>query len=274
MSGGSREGSVAESESPAGASGLELEQLIKVYACDIDGCLAAAAHADYDLELLGRMADHNRRSGSDETVPALTLVTGRPHAYVDAVTQLLAIDLPVSFENGAGLATRRPYRAWLRDDLGSAVGELKAFGEVVEQRPGLTLQLGKEASLSVFPLEVGRDLDDLEREVRDLLDDGGFSLLLDPSTDCVNVLVPGVDKRSGFDWLLEELGVDARAVAGIGDSVGDLGWLQRCAVSIAPANAVPEVRAGAHLKLNGQDVAAALAGYEELIAANRRLLER
>ena len=251
---------------------LQLERLITVYACDIDGCLAAAGHADFDLARLGRMAELNASARHDEAVPALTIVTGRPHAYVDALTQLLRIDLPISFENGAGLATRRPYRAWLRDDLGPAMDELKEFAASVERDPRLMLQPGKIASLSVFPKAADYPLEELERDVGALLESGGHSLLLDPSTDCVNVLLPGVDKASGFDWLLEELGVDAAAVAGIGDSVGDLGWLERCAVSVAPANAVPEVLESADLKAQGADVTAALAAYEALIAANRRLL--
>lgn len=251
---------------------LELERVITIFACDIDGCLAGADHAAYDLEALGKMAAYNARSGADEAIPKLTLVTGRPHPYADAVSQLLAIDLPFSFENGAGLATRRPHRAWLSSDVAPLLDDLQAFAKAVENEPKLTLQLGKVASLSVFPVAADYPMSDLIHDVRTVLEDGGYPLHLDPSTGCVNVLIPGVDKTSGFDWLLAEIGADARAVAGIGDSVGDLGWLERCGVSIAPGNAVPEVIAAVDLKLPGPDVTSALAGYESLIAANRRLL--
>ncbi|HZJ10976.1 MAG TPA: HAD hydrolase family protein [Trueperaceae bacterium] len=253
---------------------LDLERLVTVYACDIDGCLAAAGHANFDLAALGEMAVLNGRSDEDPAVPALTIVTGRPHAYVDAISQLLRVDLPFSFENGAGLATRRPYRAWFAPEVGEGRAELRAFVAVIEREPRMMLQPGKVASLSVFPAVSGYDLEDLEHDVGNLLRAGGFSLLLDPSTDCMNVLVPGINKASGFDWLLKELEVAPEAVAGIGDSVGDLAWLRRCGVSIAPGNAVPQVWAAVDLKLPGQDVAAALAGYEALVAANRRLLGR
>ena len=108
---------------------------IEVFACDIDGCLAAAGHAAYDLAALGRMADLNALSRVSADVPALTLVTGRPHAYVDAVTQVLGIDLPVSFENGAGLATRRPYRAWLAPEATAGQAALCAFTALVAAEP-------------------------------------------------------------------------------------------------------------------------------------------
>lgn len=258
----------------APVGGLDLERPITVYACDIDGCLAAAGHANFDLAALAGMAELNARSGNDQAVPALTLVTGRPHAYVDALTQLLGIDLPFSFENGAGLATRKPYRAWFAPEAVAGRGELQAFTKAVESERRMMLQPGKVASLSVFPAASGYGLDELASDVGALLRAGGFSLLLDPSSDCVNVLLPGIDKATGFERLVQELAVEPAAVAGIGDSVGDREWLGRCGVSIAPVNAVPEVMAAVDLRLPGRDVAAALAGYERLVAANRRVLER
>ena len=244
---------------------------IEVFACDIDGCLAAAGHAAYDLATLGRMADLNALSRVSADVPALTLVTGRPHAYVDAVTQVLGIDLPVSFENGAGLATRRPYRAWLAPEATAGQAALGAFAALVAAEPRFTLQLGKVASLSVFPATPSYELPELLADVEELALRSGLALTLDPSTDCVNVLLPGVDKGTGFAWLLNEVGVPAEAVAGIGDSVGDLAWLAACGVSVAPANAVGEIRDAVDVVLPGQDVEAALAAYLALIEANRRL---
>jgi hydroxymethylpyrimidine pyrophosphatase-like HAD family hydrolase len=135
----------------------------------------------------------------------------------------------------------------------------------------MVLQLGKVASLSVFPAVAGYDLDELVADVGRMVVSAGLALTLDPSTDCVNVLIPGVDKGSGFAWLVEELGVASEAVAGIGDSLGDLRWLAACGLSVAPANAVAEVKTGVDVNLPGQDVAAALAAYIALVEANRRL---
>src|SRR5690606_6426522 len=144
--------------------------------CDIDGCLAAADHAAYDLEALGKMAAYNVRAGVDEAIPQLTLVTGRPQPYAEAFSQLLAVDLPFSFENGAGLATRLPNRAWLSNDIDSLLDELQAFAKAVEDEPQLTLQLGKVASLSVFPKAADYPMADLIHDVRTLLEDGGYPL--------------------------------------------------------------------------------------------------
>ena len=255
-----------------GAPRLELAAPVRVFACDVDGCLAAAGHADYDLAAMARIAELNRLSERDETVPALTLVTGRPHAYVDALSQALAIRLPLSFENGVGLATRRPYGYRLDPRAEAGLPALRRFAAAVEAASHLMLQPGKVASLSVFPRPAGRDVHDLAEELEGLRRGLGLDLVLDPSTDCVNVLVPGVDKATGFAWLCRDLGLEPGRVAGVGDSVGDAPWLAACGVSFAPANAVGAVRELVTHASALPDVAAVLEAYEALVMGNRRLV--
>lgn len=256
----------------ADGSLLEIRAPIRVFACDIDGCLAAAGHADFDLSAFQRLAELSRSSRDDPSMPALTLVTGRPHAYVDALSQALAITLPMSFENGVGLATRHPYRYWLDPRAEEGRGPLRRFAEAVEATDHLTLQPGKVASLSVFPRQPDRDLQDLAAELAGMLERLGLELELDPSTDCVNVLVPGVTKLTGYAWLCNEIGTPPGQVAGIGDSVGDAPWLEVCGVSFAPANAVPEVKRVVTRASELPDVAAVVEAYEALVAANRVLV--
>lgn len=266
-----------EGRSPAARGGarypgrvhLDLVRPIRVFACDIDGCLAAPGHAAYDLERLHAIAELNRASATDPTVPVLTLVTGRPHPYIDAVMQVLDVRLPASFENGAGLATRHPYRAWLLPEAIAGRDALRRMIEVVEARDDVFLQMGKVASLSVFPYDRARPLQELVDLLRRLVADHGLPLDIDPSTDCVNVLSPGVDKAVGFRALCAAVGVEADAVAGIGDSVGDLPWLRLCGVSVAPLVSADAVRAEVTLATGLPDVEAALATYRALAAANR-----
>ena len=248
---------------------LDLVRPIRVYACDIDGCLAAPGHAAYDLERLHAIAELNRASATDPTVPALTLVTGRPHPYVDAVMQVLDVRLPAVFENGAGLATRHPYRAWLLPAAGAGRDALRRMIDLVEARDDMFLQMGKVASLSVFPNDRERPLLELVDRLRRWVADHDLPLHIDPSTDCVNVLPFGVDKAVGFRALCAAAGVHEAAVAGIGDSVGDLPWLRRCGVSVAPLVSAAGVRAEVTHPSALRDVAAALATYEALVAANR-----
>lgn len=253
------------------AAPLVLERPVRVFACDIDGCLAAPGHAAYDLARLHRIAELNRASERDPTVPALTLVTGRPHAYVDALAQALDVRLPASFENGAGLTTRHPYRAWLTPEAAAGKGAIDALARVLDGRDDVFAQLGKVASLSVFPSDPARPLGEVVAQLEGLLTAHDLTLHLDPSTDCINVLAPGVDKAIGFRALCAAADVDPQDVVGLGDMPGDLPWLRLCGASVAPAGADPDVRARVTHPSGLPDVEAALATYEALVASNRAL---
>ncbi len=254
---------------------LDLDHPVLVFACDIDGCLAAVGHAAYDLPSLHALAELNRASADDPTVPALTLLTGRPHPYVDAMMQVLDIRLPVSFENGAGLATREPYEAWLVPEAQTNLAALEQCEQLLAERDDVFVQFGKVASLSVFPTDDGPDVDTLAAQLRALLQEHELQLVVDPSaSDCVNVLLPGVDKALGLAALCETLDLPEVAVAGLGDSVGDVEWLRRCGVSFAPADASSEARAAVTHASQRRDVAAVVEAYEALVAANRVLAWR
>lgn len=253
------------------AAVFTLLEPIRVFACDIDGCLAAVDHAPYDLARLQQIAEYNRHSAHDLSIPALTLVTGRPHSYVDALMQALGIRLPVSFENGAGLATLHPYRAWLAPAVGDRLESVRRMERLIDAHEGLFVQPGKSASLSIFPNDAARSVASVVVELEGILAAHALPFDIDPSTGCVNLLLPGVDKGSGFVDLCEAIGVSPRVVAGIGDAAGDAPWLARCGVSIAPSNATPALRKQVTVALDTPDVAATLVAYERLIAANRAL---
>ncbi len=251
---------------------LDLDHPVLVFACDIDGCLAAVGHAAFDLQTLHAVAELNRASEDDPTIPALTLLTGRPHPYVDAMTQVLDLRLPVSFENGAGLATRHPYEAWLVPEAQTSLEALRRCERLLEERDDVFIQFGKVASLSVFPTEDGPGVEELTEQLRALLSEHDLELIAEPSaSDCVNVLLPGVDKVRGLSALIETLDVPEAAVAGMGDAVGDVEWLRRCGVSFAPAGAGPEVQGAVTRVSRLDDAAAVLEAYEALVAANRSL---
>lgn len=242
---------------------------IRVLAVDIDGCLVPVEHAAYDLPTLHEIAELNRLGKTDASVPALTIISGRPHAYVDALMQLLDVDLPASFENGAGLAHRAPYHATLVPEVARRGDQLEALARSLRAVPDVILQPGKVASLSVFWYPDSRDVEELVELVDARIRAGGFDLHVDPSQDCVNVLVPGVDKRRGLELVAEAAGIPPEAVAGIGDSLGDIGWLRACGISCAPANAHPEVREAATHVSELKDADALLSFYRALVDANR-----
>lgn len=110
------------------------------------------------------------------------------------------------------------------DDSGR---ELKSF----HIQDGLGIVLASFVGLRVAWI-TGRNSPIVERRAREL----GVSLLLQ-----------GVrDKAAALAQLTLRLGVTPEQVAFIGDDLNDLPALRAAGVALAPANAVPEVRAAAH----------------------------
>lgn len=242
--------------------------LIRVLAIDIDGCLVPVQHAPYELEAVAEIARLQRASRTDRRIPELTILSGRPHAYVDAVMQLLDIRAPASFENGAGIAYRDPYGFELAPAADARRDELAVLARELGTRNDLIVQPGKVASLSVFAYPGGGEVERVRSLVADLISSGGLDLEVEPSQDCVNVLVPGIDKDFGLTSLTEELEVGVDQIAGIGDSFGDAAWLGRCAASCAPANAHASVKDVATFRSEHDDVTALLEFYRHLIDRN------
>ena len=76
---------------------------VQLVVLDVDGVLTDGESAPFDLELFQQLAALNERAKLGEPVPAVTVCTGRPQAYVEAVLQALHASVPGVFEGGAGL---------------------------------------------------------------------------------------------------------------------------------------------------------------------------
>ncbi|MEO6892372.1 MAG: hypothetical protein ABI456_21915 [Ktedonobacteraceae bacterium] len=74
---------------------------IQVIISDIEGCLNLNEHT-YDLEALSWIRMANQLAREDNPIPYITVCSGRQHAFVEAITQIIAGRLPAIFENGVG----------------------------------------------------------------------------------------------------------------------------------------------------------------------------
>src|ERR1051326_3286879 len=88
--------------------------------CDIDGCLAPEASHPMDAVGLARMAEHNRLAQERRDRPVVTLCSGRPEPFVEAICRLIGNStVPAIAENGVWLF--HPGRnGWDRDPAISA----------------------------------------------------------------------------------------------------------------------------------------------------------
>lgn len=115
---------------------------------------------------------------------------------------------------------------------------------------GLGLKLLQQAGLRVGLLS-GRSSAAVERRARDLRLD--------------HAILGRVDKGVALTELLAEIGVADHELAFAGDDLPDLAVLARCGLGFAPANAVTEVRAAAHVQLERRGGEGAVRELVELL---------
>ncbi len=199
--------------------------------------------------LFQTLTDLNQRARRGEAVPAITLCTGRPTAYVEGIMQAIAGFLPAVCEHGAMLYVPQGhhflYHSSLGEDSRTALAEIKAAleREVVEAGVGY-LQPGKETSLTIFPIgPIGKtSLEPLHNRLVELVARTGAPYEVADTFSCVNLVPRELNKGQGVRWLAEMTGIPLAQMAGIGDSDSDLAFLQLVSASAAPANATPTVR--------------------------------
>ena len=217
------------------------------FATDYDGTLATDGHVE--AAVLDAL-DGLRAAGA-----RLVLVTGRERGDLERVFPALDRFDRVVVENGAVVLT-------------PATGEQRALAP-----PAPAALIDSLRREKVVPLSVGvsivatrephggtvaRALRALALPHRVILNKGA-----------VMVLPPGVDKATGLRVALAELGVRPERTVAVGDAENDLDFLGCCGLSVAVANALPEVRDRADLVTRGARGAGVVELIDSLLAGGR-----
>lgn len=225
---------------------LEEQDLLRLVAVDVDGCLSAGESQPIDLGLLQYMAELNDRSRQDPLAPAITFITGRSAQYVEVIQQLTRGYLPVIYEVGSAALLPQEYRF-----LYNPVLHPEVFESIRQARDRVRSTLGKanrayyqpglELTISVYPTPPVT-LEECGREVDALIEPYRFWLKVERSRTCIDILPQEAGKATGLRWLADLAQIPFSAMAGIGDSPNDWPFLELVALSGAPTNAHPEVK--------------------------------
>lgn len=223
---------------------------IELIVLDCDGVLSIGEAQPFNLKLLARLAKLNRRARAGEAVPAVTLNTGRPSAYVEAVMQAIAGWQPALYENGAGMYFPQNYRFKTTPLLTAAHQE--TLREIIDQidqhvvQPGLAYwQPGKQVCHTLFAHPPGT-IEQIMPLVKSIVAGISDEFLAVPAVLALNIYPAGINKGSGLRWLSAETGVPPANIAGVGDSSGDVNFLSIAGYAAVPANATADVKAVAH----------------------------
>ena len=222
---------------------------IRIIVSDIDGCISPEESVAWDLDGFAEFAKLSRAaSAGTSALPPLTLCTGRPQPYVEALMKILDIRLPVICENGAVIYDLPENRAQYAPNVTPAkIAGLRHLRQFIEEAilpafPGSVLQFGKEAQLSVF--SKNPSVFTAMRGQIDTFIAAHADIQVDTNTShyYLNISLAGVDKGSAIRKVLADLKIGRDEAAGIGDTEGDLPLRENVAFFACPANATPDVK--------------------------------
>lgn len=217
---------------------------------DIDGCISPEESCAWDGPLFEQFAGICRAasSGNSDLAP-MTLCTGRPQPYVEALMKILDIRYPAICEAGAVFYSLHDNCSYFSDAVSSAqihrLHQLREriVEEILPDFPGLVYQFGKEAQMSLFCKEPSC-FPVVTSRVRALTESiPGLELLITPSHYYLNIDLVGVTKGGAIQTLLRSLGLNRNEAAGIGDTMGDISIREAVAFFACPANAVSGIKA-------------------------------
>ncbi len=218
--------------------------------CDIDGCLVSEGPEPFDAGALRRIADHNRTAIKTGTLPVLTLCSGRPQPFVEAMARLLGNTLlPCIAENGVWLyypATNE----YLRDPsiTREHIHAVHAAAEWVETElfpRGYSIQPGKSASVSIYHPDPAL-LEPVMPEIDAAFKKQGWPLRVTKTWAYINCDLEHISKATGLDWLIASAGLNPDRLAGFGDTQSDIPIAQRVRFFAAPPKHDPEIAPLAH----------------------------
>jgi hydroxymethylpyrimidine pyrophosphatase-like HAD family hydrolase len=213
---------------------------------DIDGCLGPESHAPVDAHALAKLAEYNHAAHERGDRPVVTLCSGRPQPYAEAICRVIAnTTLPCVCEMGVWLYDPKANR-YLRDERITTehLRGVRACQQWVETDlgpRGVVIQPGKTASISIWHPDTAF-LKSLMPMLRERMASEGWPLRVSDTVAWINLDLAHVSKATGIERLIKMTGLDRSRTAGIGDTLGDLAIRENVSLFACPSNAVAELK--------------------------------
>lgn len=247
--------------------------MIKLFITDLDGCIAHPFISP-DWEAISQIKELNRLSKEDDTIPGLTICSGRPFPYVEAVGQWLDVDHPMLFESGGGIydikTNELTWNPHFNNIAKEAVAEIKEWIEhtLIKNYDGTYPEFAKYTDAGL----VNPDPTKIALMYKEVLNYMGekYPMFEVHTTDVsVNIILKKANKGEGMRFLCEKLGLSLDEVAYIGDSSGDIPALEVVGKSFAIQNAKPFVKEVVDVVTTEDTTKGVLEAYRHIIEFNR-----
>ncbi|MDG2360584.1 MAG: HAD hydrolase family protein [Planctomycetaceae bacterium] len=218
--------------------------------CDIDGCLSPESHAPINESALSNIAEYNRKAVALNDRPLVTLCSGRPVSFVEAMCRFIHnTKIPCIGENGVWLYDPGSNMFEMDPEITTehleAVHEASKFLRKKYHARGVTEQPGKSAAVTLYHPDT-EYLQSILPVVQDELLDHGWPFRVSMTWFYINCDLQHVNKATGIARLFAQTDIDPSRTAAIGDTLADKFMADSVNFFACPANADPEIQTSAH----------------------------
>lgn len=245
--------------------------MITHFVLDLDGCLTFPFQPPH-WQAITAIRALQQRSEAEEHVPALSLCTGRPLPYAEAVAQWLGIRHTIIFESGGGfyhpLENRLGWSPNYTDELAAQSALIREWfmREIEPDYPGVVVEFAKRTDVGVVhnnKNDISRIYEQAQRKIESDFPD----FEVHQTGISVNIIAAACNKATGLEHFCELEQTQPSQLGYIGDSSGDLKALRLAGIGFAPANAIDEVKSVARV-MQGEATLGVLQAYEQLVVSN------
>ncbi len=218
--------------------------------CDIDGCLAPESTAPMDAPALACIAEYNVEAQTKLDRPVVTLCSGRPQPFAEALCRLLHnTTVPCVAENGVWLFDPRDSRflmdPTITDEHLDAVEQAEHWIRHELGPKGVVIQPGKAASISLWHPDT-QMLKAMQPRLRDEFARHAWPFRVSATVAWINCDLQHISKATGVRRLIAETGLTRERLAGVGDMPSDQAIADNVGFFACPANADPALSKNAH----------------------------
>ncbi len=245
--------------------------MIKLFVTDLDGCISYAFKTP-KWKSINRIRELNLQSRTDPDIPPLTICTGRPYPYAEAVAQWLDIRIPFIFESAGLFDWDSNSVETALDNINEDLEPIRKMKrwikvEILPSFPSAILEFTKMMDAGIVTPD-SKIVEEILPLVKQKVSEDFPGLEVHSTDVSVNILMQGNNKLQGMKLLAGKLGVGLDEIAYIGDTSGDIAALEKVKLAFSPANAIGAVKKVTH-NLDQETTDAVLEAYRRIIEANR-----